>query len=106
MVTQTRGETTGDDRMETEGLLDEAKGKGKHLDGDLKDAAAALQDDAKRATRCPAPPRCRVPGMFPARDSRTFGRRPCALWPCTPAFGMPRARAIWGRGAASSSLPT
>jgi uncharacterized protein YjbJ (UPF0337 family) len=40
------GDLTGNDRMKGEGMLDEMKGKGEGLLGDLKDAAGDLTDDA------------------------------------------------------------
>ncbi|HLL51697.1 MAG TPA: CsbD family protein [Thermomicrobiales bacterium] len=40
------GDLTGNDRMKGEGMLDEMKGKGEGLLGDLKDAAGDLMDDA------------------------------------------------------------
>ena len=40
------GDLTGNDRMKGEGVLDEMKGKGVGLLGDLKDAAGDLMDDA------------------------------------------------------------
>jgi uncharacterized protein YjbJ (UPF0337 family) len=50
-VKQGVGDLTGDDRMKSEGMLDEAKGKAQNFLGDLKDKVEDIGDDLERKNR-------------------------------------------------------
>lgn len=47
-VKQGVGDLTGDDRLKSEGALDEAKGKAQNLLGDIKDKVEDVKEDIDR----------------------------------------------------------
>lgn len=47
-VKQGVGDLTGDDRLKSEGVLDEAKGKAQNLLGDIKDKVEDVKEDIDR----------------------------------------------------------
>ena len=50
-VKQAWGDLTGDDSTKAEGMLDEAKGRGQGILGDIKDKVEDVKDDIEQRTR-------------------------------------------------------